>query len=222
MNFWRRGVGWECMFFMTRSLELQALPYALNRPPRAAASFNKRGAGKGGFAGLWRAGRAWPALPDRERWETARALGPDRRAFDVDRKINSCYSRGEIRKGYVVRFRLHELAPVLLLLSLINAWASVLYVDVNSASPTPPYTNWATAATNIQDAVDAASAGDKIWVNDGLYQTGGCALLGSMTNRVAVTKAVEVQSVNGPSVTVIRGAQIPYYLTGDGAIRCAY
>jgi hypothetical protein len=41
MNFWRRGVGLECMFFMTRSLELQALPYALNRPPRAAASFNK-------------------------------------------------------------------------------------------------------------------------------------------------------------------------------------
>lgn len=28
---------------------------------------NKRGAGKGGFAVLWRAGRAWPALPDRER-----------------------------------------------------------------------------------------------------------------------------------------------------------
>jgi len=31
-------------------------------------SFNKRGAGKGGLAGLWRAGRAWPALPDRKRW----------------------------------------------------------------------------------------------------------------------------------------------------------
>ena len=29
---------------------------------------NKRGAGKGGGAVLWRAGRAWPALPDRERW----------------------------------------------------------------------------------------------------------------------------------------------------------
>ena len=28
---------------------------------------NKRGAGRGGFAILWRAGRAWPALPDRER-----------------------------------------------------------------------------------------------------------------------------------------------------------
>ena len=28
---------------------------------------NKRGAGKGGTAVLWRAGRACPALPDRER-----------------------------------------------------------------------------------------------------------------------------------------------------------
>ena len=28
---------------------------------------NERGAGKGGFAVLWRAGRACPALPDRER-----------------------------------------------------------------------------------------------------------------------------------------------------------
>ena len=30
------------MLFIARSLELQALPYALNRPPRAAASFNMR------------------------------------------------------------------------------------------------------------------------------------------------------------------------------------
>jgi hypothetical protein len=28
------------MLFIARSLELQALPYALNTPPRAAASFN--------------------------------------------------------------------------------------------------------------------------------------------------------------------------------------
>src|SRR5664279_3569030 len=42
MNFWRKGVGWEWIFVIARSLELQALPYALNRPPRAAASFNNR------------------------------------------------------------------------------------------------------------------------------------------------------------------------------------
>jgi propanediol dehydratase small subunit len=35
-------------------------------------AFYKRGAGKGGFAGLWRAGRAWPALHDRERWARQR------------------------------------------------------------------------------------------------------------------------------------------------------
>jgi hypothetical protein len=29
---------------------------------------NKRGAGKGGLAVLLRAERAWPDLPDRERW----------------------------------------------------------------------------------------------------------------------------------------------------------
>ena len=40
MNFWRKGEGLEWILFMTRSLELRAHSYALNLPPRAAASFN--------------------------------------------------------------------------------------------------------------------------------------------------------------------------------------
>ncbi len=48
MNFWRRGVGLEWIFVIARSLELQALPYALDRPPRAAASFNKITGAKAG------------------------------------------------------------------------------------------------------------------------------------------------------------------------------
>jgi hypothetical protein len=56
--------------------------------------------------------------------------------------------------------------------------AAVLYVDANSTNPTPPFTNWLTAATSIQDAVDTTLVGDFIWVTNGIYQTGGRATAG--------------------------------------------
>ena len=36
----------------------------------------------------------------------------------------------------------------------------------------PPFTSWADAATNIQIAIDAAAAGDVIWVTNGIYNVG--------------------------------------------------
>src|SRR5437899_10216169 len=97
-----------------------------------------------------------------------------------------------------------QLTANVLVLSAMSASAAIRYVNVNSASPASPYTNWTTAATTIQDAVDTAVAGDQILVTNGVYQTGGRAVVGTMTNRVAVNKPVTVQGVNGAALTVIR------------------
>lgn len=109
------------------------------------------------------------------------------------------------------------------MLFVFSATATTFYVDVNSTNPTPPYADWSTASSDIQSAIDAATNADLILVNDGVYATGGRAVYGSSTNRVAINKAVTVQSVNGPSVTSIRGYQIPSGSTAyTNNERCVY
>jgi hypothetical protein len=118
---------------------------------------------------------------------------------------------------------LRSLVLFCLTLVAFNAPAATRYVDLNSPGPTPPYTNWPTAAPNIQDAIDAAVNGDTILVTNGVYAHGGRTEGGySLTNRVVVDKPVTVQSVNGPAVTIIQGYQVPGSITGDGAVRCVF
>ena len=101
--------------------------------------------------------------------------------------------------------------------------AATRYVWPNSPNPKSPYTNWTTAGHAIQTVIDAAVTvnGDTILVTNGVYATGGKVVV-QTTNRVAVTKAITVRSVNGPSVTIIRGAFHPVTTNGNAAVRCAF
>jgi hypothetical protein len=91
--------------------------------------------------------------------------------------------------------------------------AATRYVDSNNPSPAPPYTTWSAAATNIQDAIDAASPGDQVLVTNGVYQTGGRAAADGIMSVVVVTNQLTVQSANGADGTVIDRGQ---------SMRCVY
>jgi len=110
---------------------------------------------------------------------------------------------------------LRQAVVVLFLGFGLRVSASVFYVDLNSLDPEPPYSDWATAATNIQDAVDLAVDGDTVVVTNGTYETGGRPAPGEvLTNRVFVPAAITLESVNGAAVTTICGYQVPGITTG--------
>jgi hypothetical protein len=113
-----------------------------------------------------------------------------------------------------------QIALAMFLAGIFDASASVLYVSVSSINPVPPYTNWDSAATNIQDAVNLAQTGDTVLVTNGIYATGGLGWFGSRTNRVTLTQAVTLQSVNGPAVTFIVGSKVGAGLSLTNAVRC--
>jgi len=75
------------------------------------------------------------------------------------------------------------------------AQAAELYVSPDG-NHTPPFAEWAQAATNIQAAVDAAVEGDTIYLADHTYLLKG---------PITVNKAITIKGFNGPDDCVVDG-----------------
>jgi len=83
---------------------------------------------------------------------------------------------------------------VLAIFSMLSR-ADVHYVSL-SGTNNSPYLNWPDAATNIQWAVDASTAGDTVMVSNGTYY---------LTNQVNISKAITLKGFNGRAVTILDG-----------------
>ena len=84
--------------------------------------------------------------------------------------------------------------------------SNTFYVNVSNATPVAPFTNWQTAATNIQDAILFANDGDTVVVTNGVYN-----------ERIDfMGKAIVVSSEEGPGVTIIDGNQSGSVVTFSG------
>jgi hypothetical protein len=121
-----------------------------------------------------------------------------------------------------MKSRMTGLGVIGLMLLACGVRAAVYYVNAGNPAPAAPYNTWASAATNIQDAVNSAGTGDTVLVTNGIYAYGGKSIDGIITNRVSLDKAILVQSVNGPGPTIIQGAWDPTSTNGPGAVRCAW
>jgi hypothetical protein len=93
-------------------------------------------------------------------------------------------------------------------------------VDPNSFLPTPPFSDWLTAAQTIQGAIDIADDGDFVVVTNGTYSSGVTVLNGG--TRIYLDKRITVMSASGPEVTIIEGQLDPATGNGPASVRCAF
>lgn len=97
------------------------------------------------------------------------------------------------RRSY---FRLAAAVMLALAIRCPVARATNLFVAV-SGTPAPPYTNWTTAHTSINDLVNYASAGDTLWVTNDVFM---------LTNYININKAIAIIGWNtNRDTTIING-----------------
>ncbi len=95
--------------------------------------------------------------------------------------------------------RISAVAAVVLLalgLSQPAGSAATTHYVAPAGSHVAPFTSWATAATNIQAAIDAAAAEDTVVVTNGIYL---------LESEILIAKPLMVQSANGSKNTIIDG-----------------
>lgn len=93
---------------------------------------------------------------------------------------------------------------IISLMTCLIAGAETHYVvptGTPGANPVPNYTNWAEAATNIQDAANVATHGDVVLVTNGNYTS---------TNEITAplqyaSDSITIRSVNGRDFTSVNG-----------------
>jgi len=111
---------------------------------------------------------------------------------------------------------------VLTVAAMLRVSAATYYVDASRANDAGAGTSWGTAKKTIQAAVGLTRAGDTVLVTNGIYNTGATVTPGyALNNRVVITNAVTVRSINGPSVTTIEGSGTNWFNTSS-AVRCVY
>jgi hypothetical protein len=105
------------------------------------------------------------------------------------------------------------LAAIFLGFLAVRASATTYYVDINSTNPTPPYTDWSIASTDIQSAVNQATNGDVVLVNDGVYQSGGHIAPDGNLSCVVVSNVITLESINGDTAV---------FIDSRNKMRCVY
>lgn len=115
---------------------------------------------------------------------------------------------------------------IIMLAAAVDLWAAEFFVSP-SGSDAGAGTSWANAKQTIQAAIDAAAAGDTVWVTNGIYDKGGRPAGGvfTLTNRVVIDKPLTLRSVNGPDSTMIMGTNYPtvyVFNLGPNSVRCVW
>jgi len=86
------------------------------------------------------------------------------------------------------------------MVNIVELKNATYYVNKANTTPVSPYKSWNTAATNIQDAVDAVKPqikGALVLVKNGIYYP---------ADQISVTKAIIIKSVKGAEKTIINGS----------------